>query len=158
MISTLVNGLSAKAATTQPSFGKTTGTVTFAQVGDNKVKVAVDLQGVPPGKHGFHIHDKGDLSAPDLSSAGPHFNPEGHHHGGPTSEMRHAGDLGNIEADSSGNVKKEMTIEGISVGTGEKNDIAGKSVIVHGKADDLKSDPAGNAGPRIAGGVIEVQK
>ena len=154
----VANVTAAKAATTQPKFGNASGTVTFTQVGDNKVKVAVDLQGLPPGKHGFHIHDKGDLSAPDLASAGGHFNPEGHKHGGPDSEMHHAGDLGNIEADSSGNVKKEMTVEGISVGTGAKNDIVGKSVIVHGKADDLKTDPAGNSGARIAGGVIEAQK
>jgi len=154
----VANVTAAKAATTQPSFGNTTGTVTFTQVGDDKVKVAVDLQGLPPGKHGFHIHQKGDLSAPDLTSAGGHFNPEGHKHGGPDSEMHHAGDLGNLEADSSGNVKKEMTVEGISVGTGAKNDITGTSVIVHAKADDLKTDPAGNSGARIAGGTIEAKQ
>jgi Cu-Zn family superoxide dismutase len=148
----------AEQASTQPSMGKATGTVTFTQVGDDKVKVVIDLQGLPPGKHGFHIHEKGDLSAADLSSAGGHFNPGHHHHAGPDSPKRHAGDLGNIKADANGEVKKEMTIGGISVGTGAANDIVGKSVIVHGKADDLKTDPAGNAGPRIAGGVIEEQK
>src|SRR4051812_33266788 len=111
----VANVTAAKAATTQPSFGNASGTVTFTQVGDNKVKVAVDLKGLPPGKHGFHIHDKGDLSAPDLTSAGGHFNPEGHKHGAPDAEMHHAGDLGNLEADASGNVKKDITAEGLSI-------------------------------------------
>jgi Cu-Zn family superoxide dismutase len=157
MKTAVANVKASQAATTQPSWGNTTGTVTFTQVGDDKVKVVVDLQGVPPGKHGFHIHEKGDLSAPDLSSAGGHFNPGGHKHGGPKDTDRHAGDLGNIRADASGNVKKEITTEGISIDTGAANDIVGKSVIVHSKADDLKSQPSGDAGGRIAGGVIETK-
>jgi superoxide dismutase, Cu-Zn family len=148
----------AEAATTQPSWGNTSGTVTFKQVGENKVKVSVDLQGVPPGTHGFHIHEKSDLSAPDLSSAGPHFNPTKHKHGGPDSPERHAGDLGNVEADASGKIKKDMIVEGITVGGGGSNDIIGKSVILHAKTDDLKTDPSGNSGGRIAGGAIEPKK
>jgi Cu-Zn family superoxide dismutase len=148
----------AKAASTQPAWGKSTGTVTFTQLEGDKVKVAVDLQGVPPGTHGFHVHDKADLSAADLTSAGAHFNPGGHKHGGPDSKERHAGDLGNVEADTSGNVKKEMTVAGLSVGTGAANDVIGHSVILHAKADDLKTDPSGNSGGRIAGGVIELKK
>jgi len=74
----------AEAASTRPAWGKPTGTVTFTQSGEDKVKVAYDLKGLTPGKHGFHIHDKADLSAPDLSSAGPHFNPTKHKHAGRT--------------------------------------------------------------------------
>lgn len=147
-----------KAAATQPSWGNTSGTVTFTEKGDGKVKVVIDLQGVPPGKHGFHIHEKGDLSAADLSSAGGHFNPHKHPHAGPETEMRHAGDFGNVDADVSGNVKKELTVDQITIGTGAADDIVGKSVILHAKADDLKSQPSGDAGGRIAGGVIELKK
>ena len=145
----------AQAASTQPSWGKPMGTVTFTQKGD-KVRVQANLTGLQPGEHGFHIHDKGDLSAPDLSSAGPHFNPEKHKHAGPKDEMRHAGDLGNINADASGKATLDITIGEISVG-GENN-IVGKSVIVHAKADDLKTDPSGNSGGRAGGGVIEMKK
>ena len=154
----VANMTKAGAAATQPSWGNASGTVTFKQAGDNKVRVVVDLQGVPPGTHGFHIHEKGDLSAPDLASAGAHFNPTKHKHGGPDAAERHAGDLGNLEADASGKIKKDLTIEGISVGSGAANDIIGKSVILHAKADDLKTDPSGNSGGRIAGGVIQAKK
>ena len=148
----------AQAASTRPAWGKPTGTVTFTQSGEDKVKVAYDLKGLTPGKHGFHIHEKADLSAPDLSSAGPHFNPTKHKHAGPDAAERHAGDLGNVEADSSGNAKGSETVEGITVGGGAGNDIVGKSVILHEKADDLKSDPSGNSGGRVGGGVIEMKK
>lgn len=147
-----------RAATTQPSWGKATGTVTFTAHEDGKVKVAIDLQGVPAGAHGFHIHENGDLSADDLTSAGGHFNPDKHPHAGPDAAKRHAGDLGNVEADKSGKVKKEMTTSGISIGSGAANDIVGKAVILHAKADDLKSQPTGDAGGRIAGGLIELKK
>jgi superoxide dismutase, Cu-Zn family len=155
----VANVKQAEAATTRPSWGKASGTVTFTQSGDaDKVKVAYDLKGLTPGKHGFHIHEKADLSAPDLSSAGPHFNPTKHKHAGPEGADRHAGDLGNIDADTSGNAKGNVTVEGITIGSGAANDIVGKSVIVHEKADDLKSDPSGNSGGRVGGGVIEMKK
>lgn len=147
-----------KAASTQPAWGKPSGTVTFTQTGEDKVKVSYDLKGMSPGKHGFHIHEKGDLSAPDLSSAGAHFNPTNETHAGPKAEHRHAGDLGNVDADASGNAKGSLTVDGLSIGTGKPNDIIGKSVILHEKADDLKTDPSGNSGGRIAGGVIERKK
>lgn len=135
---------------------KITGTVTFTQAG-TKVKVVADIDGLSPGEHGFHIHEKADLSAPDLSSAGGHFNPDHHHHGGPGAAEHHAGDLGNLTADDKGHAHLEVIVEGISV-DGEKNGVVGHSVIIHAKPDDLKSDPSGNSGPRIAGGVIELKK
>ena len=149
----------AGAATTQPSMGNAAGTVTFTQAGDS-VKVVVDLTGVPAGKHAFHVHMKPDLSGADLKTAGPHFDPgETKHHGGPgASEAHHAGDLGNIEADKDGKAHMEFTVTGVSVGG--KNDVVGRSVIIHANEDDMKTqDPTnpGGSGKRIAGGVIEAK-
>jgi Cu-Zn family superoxide dismutase len=139
----------------EPKSGsKVTGTITFTKMGDD-VEVAGDIQNLSPGKHGFHIHEKGDCSAADGSSAGGHFNPMHQHHGGPTTAERHAGDLGNIEADQSG--KAHVQWKG-KISLAGADSIIGKSVVVHEKADDLKTDPAGNSGARIACGAIEAGK
>jgi Cu-Zn family superoxide dismutase len=138
-----------------PGQDNVAGTVTFTKTATG-VKVHADVTGLTPnGKHGFHIHEKGDLSAPDLTSAGAHFNPGGHKHGGPTGSQRHGGDLGNLEADGSGKASYDAVIEGITIDD-PTTGVVGKSVIVHEKADDLTSDPSGNSGARIAGGVIKV--
>lgn len=121
------------------------------------VQVSGQISGLTPGKHGFHVHEKGDLSDPKLVSAGGHFNPGGAKHGGPHGEERHAGDWGNIVADDKGVAKVEGVFKGVSL-SGEKNGIVGRSIIVHAGEDDLKTDPAGNAGDRIAGAVIQLQK
>ena len=139
--------------------GKIHGTVTFTQEADG-IKVVADIEGLSPGKHGIHIHEKADLSKPDLSGAGPHFNPGGarHKHAGPEDAQRHAGDLGNLIADENGHAHLELTVEQnvLSI-DGPKNGVVGHSVIVHEKEDDLKSQPAGNSGGRIAGGKIELK-
>jgi Cu-Zn family superoxide dismutase len=127
-----------------------TGTITFTKKG-NEMEVVADIENLKPGKHGFHIHEKGDCSAADAASAGGHFNPTHQHHGGPTMAERHVGDLGNIEPDASGKVHFEWTGKMSLSGA---DSIVGKSVVVHEKEDDLKSDPAGNSGARIACGVI----
>jgi Cu-Zn family superoxide dismutase len=129
------------------------GTVEFHEQADG-VRVVADVKGLTPGMHGFHIHEKGDLSDPKLVSAGPHFNPGGHKHGGPDTPTRHAGDLGNLEANAEGNAKLDKVFKGITI-KGTTDGIAGRSVIIHAKADDLTSDPSGESGDRIAGGVIE---
>jgi Cu-Zn family superoxide dismutase len=117
------------------------------------VKVAAKIEGLTPGqKHAFHIHQNGDCSAPDAMSAGGHYNPEGHPHGLPESDQRHAGDLGNIQADNDGKAQYEITVRNITI-AGAKNPIIGRGVIVHAKLDD-GSQPVGNAGGRIACGVI----
>ena len=142
-------------ATLEPKSGsQVTGTVTFAKSGD-EVQVVADVQNLKPGKHGFHIHEKGDCSAPDAMSAGGHFNPMHEHHGGPHTAERHVGDFGNIEADASG--KGHLDWTGKLKFSGAES-IIGKSVIVHEKEDDLKTDPSGNSGARIACGVIEAAK
>ena len=135
----------------EPKSGSTvTGTITFTKAGD-EVQVIADVQNLKPGKHGFHIHEKGDCSAPDAASAGGHFNPSHQHHGGPVTAEHHTGDLGNIDADASGKVhfewKGKMSLSGA-------DSIIGKSVVVHEKEDDLKTYPAGYSGARIACGVI----
>jgi Cu-Zn family superoxide dismutase len=129
------------------------GTVTFFQTGD-RVTVVADVQGLPPNStHGFHIHEFGDCSAPDATSAGGHFNPGGHPHAGPGTPTRHAGDLGNVEASGTGRAYKRMVVDNITLGSGPNN-IIGRSVIVHAKRDDLTSQPSGDAGARVACGII----
>jgi len=130
------------------------GTVRFTQEGDS-VKVVADIEGLNPGqKHAFHIHQFGDCSSSDGMSAGGHYNPEGHQHGLPEAEHRHAGDLGNLQADNDGKAHYEITVNNISI-AGMKNPIIGRGVIVHAKVDD-GGQPVGNAGARIACGVIGV--
>jgi len=145
-----------KSATTMPINNDVTGTVTFTEVGD-KVLVVADISGLEPNtRHGIHIHEKGDLSDPGLLSTGGHWNPDHHIHGGPSTSPVHAGDLGNLDADASGKAHLELTLSGISVG-GMKNDVIGHAVIIHAKADDLSSQPSGNAGARVSGGIIVLE-
>lgn len=131
------------------------GVVTFTQT-DKGVKVYAHLEGLTPGKHGFHIHEFGDCTAADLTSAGGHFNPTQMSHGSPTDEMRHSGDLGNIVADEKGMAMLEW-VDPVMQLSGP-NSIIGHAVIVHAKEDDLKTQPTGNAGGREACGVIGIAK
>lgn len=133
-----------------------TGIVNFTKRG-NKVLVVAEVSGLTPGPHGFHVHEKGDCSAPDGMSAGGHFNPHGKRHGGPHDEDRHVGDLGNIVADAKGNAILTLETDALSIGSGPGN-ILGRSVIVHGAVDDFKTQPHGNAGARIACGLIVPNK
>jgi superoxide dismutase, Cu-Zn family len=139
-----------------PTQGNTAGgTITF-QMTDKGMKVTADLTGLSQGKHGFHIHEFGDCSAPDGTSAGGHFNPEAKPHGGPMDMNRHEGDMGNVTADATGKAHLEY-VDPMLTFTGDKS-IIGRAVILHKDEDDLKSQPVGNAGPRIACGVIGIAK
>ena len=131
------------------------GMITFTQT-DKGVKVVAHLEGLTPGKHGFHVHEFGDCSAPDATSAGGHFNPTQMTHSGPTDATRHSGDLGNIVADEKGVADLEW-VDPMMQLTGPQS-IIGRAVIVHAKEDDLKTQPTGNAGAREACGVIGVAK
>jgi Cu-Zn family superoxide dismutase len=143
-------------AVLHPASGsQVTGTVTFTKM-DDGVQVVADVSGLAPGKHGFHIHQFGDCSAPDATSAGAHFDPTHQAHGAPDAAERHAGDLGNLEADASGKAHLEWKDKILKL-SGD-NSILGHAVIVHEKEDDLKSQPVGNAGGRLACGVIGVAK
>jgi superoxide dismutase, Cu-Zn family len=139
-----------------PTQGNTvTGTVTFAASGTG-VAVKASLKGLPPGTHGFHVHEFGDCTAPDGTAAGGHFNPKGSPHGAPTDAARHAGDLGNIQAGPDGTATLDWTDPTMVLdGPGG---VIGHAVIVHAGADDLKTQPTGNAGGRVACGVIGVAK
>ena len=140
-------------ATLAPTKGnQVSGTVNFTQKGD-KVLVAARVTGLKPGLHGFHVHEKGNCTAPDASSAGAHFNPSAGPHGAPTAPARHAGDLGNLQADATGTALYNAEVAGISLGA-EADSIIGRAVIVHANADDLTTQPTGNAGARVACGLI----
>ena len=147
-------GGASAAAGLEPTKGNTTrGTVKFTQSGD-KVRVRGEISGLKPGaEHGFHVHEKGDCSSGDGMSAAGHFNPAGKAHGAQSSE-HHAGDLPNLKADANGTARADFEIGGISIGGGAA-DIVGKGLIVHRDPDDYKSQPAGNAGPRLACAVIK---
>ena len=134
---------------------KVMGTITFTKSGD-ELRVVADITGLTPGNHGFHIHEFGDCSAPDASSAGLHFDPTKHHHGAPDVTDRHAGDLGNIEADASGKAHLDWSDKVMKL-SGEES-IIGRSVIVHEKRDDLKTQPTGDSGGRLACGVVGIAK
>jgi Cu-Zn family superoxide dismutase len=119
------------------------------------VRVEVDLNGATTGIHGFHIHETGDCSAPDATSAGAHFNPSGAPHGS-MSTATHAGDFGNLTADSSGRINTEFSTRSITVAPGDRS-VLGKAVLLHASPDDLTSQPSGNSGARVACGVAVAQ-
>jgi Cu-Zn family superoxide dismutase len=132
------------------------GTVTFTALPENKVKVVARIEGLAPNtKHGFHIHQFGDISSADGMATGGHYNPEKHDHALPDHMMRHAGDFGNITADDKGVAEFELVVDNISLTEGP-DAIIGRGVIVHAKPDD-GSQPVGNAGARLAQGVIGVK-
>jgi Cu-Zn family superoxide dismutase len=122
-----------------------------------QVRAHVELAGLPPNsEHGFHVHEKGDCSAPDGASAGGHFNPGSTAHGRAGVPPHHAGDLPSITADAHGNVRADLVLEGMTLSAGPSS-IVGRAFVVHRDRDDFTSQPAGNSGPRIACGVIVAQ-
>lgn len=142
----------------EPTRGNTTsGTVTFVQTGDG-VQVSGEVRGLKPdSEHGFHIHEKGDCSSGDGMSTGGHFNPGGKPHGSHGAGEHHAGDLPSLKADKYGVAAFSFVARSISV-AGPTTDIVGKGLIVHRDPDDYKTQPTGNAGPRLACAVIAAKK
>jgi Cu-Zn family superoxide dismutase len=140
-------------AVMHPTAGNSvSGVVRFTQVG-GKVKVVADITGLNPNQnHAIHVHHWGDTTGTDGKKTGGHYNPAGHDHALPGSEKRHAGDLGNLAADANGKAHYEIEVSNISVSTG-MHPIVGRGVIIHAKVDD-GGQPTGNAGARIAQGVI----
>ena len=140
-----------------PTKGNTAnGTVTFTQIGD-KVRVEASLSGLKPNAdHGFHVHEKGDCSSGDGMSTGGHFNPLGKPHGHHEGMERHAGDLPTLKSDAAGNARLSVIMDVISVSPGQTS-VVGRGMIVHRDPDDYKTQPTGNAGPRIACAVIQAR-
>lgn len=139
------------------SSGNAEGTVTFSAGQDNReVQVKVELEGLEPGPHGLHIHEVGDCSADDASSAGDHFNPYDAAHGSPEAAEHHVGDMGNIEADEEGRVATELAFEGLAF-SGPAS-ILQKAVVIHSGEDDLETQPDGDAGGRVGCGVIRIDR
>ncbi|WP_082420501.1 superoxide dismutase family protein [Paenibacillus sp. A3] len=121
------------------------------------VRIELEAASLPPGPHGFHVHETGKCEAPDFVSAGAHFNPEGRKHGLNNPEGPHTGDLPNLEADQQGKVKADFVAKQLTLEAGKPNSLrksGGTAFVIHEKADDFRTDPAGNAGGRIGCGAI----
>ncbi len=146
------NATATLAATEGNSVG---GSLRF-NAADDGVRITGQITGLAAdSEHGFHVHETGDCSAPDASSAGGHFNPASSPHGRVGQPPHHAGDTDNLTADADGVAEVERQLQGATLGDGAATDIVGKAVIVHAKADDYSSQPSGDAGDRLACGVIE---
>lgn len=142
-------------ATLNSASGSTvSGTANFVQTGDMTVKMSLEVQGLTPGDHALHLHEKGDCSAADASSAGGHWNPTGVAHGKRGEGEFHAGDVINLTADADGNVSWSQEISGWTIGGSDSSNILNHGIIIHDKLDDFKTQPTGAAGGRVACGVI----
>jgi len=145
----------AKATLLNPQ-GQKVGEATLTQT-PHGVKISLKVENLPPGVHAFHIHEKGLCNSPDFLSAGGHFNPFGKHHGLKNPQGPHAGDLPNVTVGPDGRGSLETVATLVTLKAGEKNSLfqpGGTSLVIHAGPDDDMTDPAGNAGPRIACGPV----
>jgi Cu-Zn family superoxide dismutase len=135
--------------------GASVGTATLFPAAGAGVSIALDVKNLPPGDHAFHVHQMA-VCEPPFATAGPHFNPEGKKHGLENPLGSHAGDMNNFTVGADGTAKITVMNKQVTLGAGANSVFAngGTSLVIHAKADDLKTDPAGNAGDRIACGVI----
>ncbi len=143
-------------ATLRNASGERVATATFTQTKDG-VKIALEAAGLPPGKHGIHVHATGRCEPPDFKTAGSHFNPSGRKHGLENPEGAHAGDLPNLMVSKDGKATATFTVKGVTLseGAGSLFGPEGTALVIHADPDDGKTDPAGNSGARIACGVVE---
>jgi Cu-Zn family superoxide dismutase len=130
----------------------------IAEAAGSGVKISGVIQGLrPDSEFGFHVHEKGDCSARDATSAGEHFNPAGQPHGDPRSTTHHAGDMLNVHSDAQGVAEIDIDVPDLTLQSNPATDIAGKAIVLHAKSDDYRTQPSGNSGDRIACGVISIQ-
>lgn len=142
-------------ATLNNASGQSLGTVSFSQTGfSNPVQVTITVTGVPAGPHGVHVHDVGKCDPPDFTTAGGHFNPTGAMHGDPAGSSHHTGDLGNLQVGTDGNGTLVAMNTLMSLDSANAGYVAGHAFILHANPDDLTTQPTGNAGPRLACGLI----
>lgn len=143
-------------AVLHPTEGNDVRGIVYFERAETGIRIRADIEGLSRGKHGFHIHEYGDCSAEDATSAGGHYNPTDSQHGAPDDVERHVGDLGNVVADGNGVVDMEWIDATIQL-NGEHS-IIGRSVVVHANEDDFTTQPTGAAGPRLACGVVGVDE
>ena len=138
----------------QPS-GESVGTVSYREDA-NGVTVSVEVAGLEPGTHAVHLHETGDCSAEDFTSAGGHWNPTGAQHGRDNPQGAHLGDLANMTVDEDGSGSSNFLVTGATIGEGPRgmSDADGTALVIHAGADDYKTDPAGDAGDRVACAVV----
>lgn len=149
----------AEALLSSASGSEVSGTATFTDLGDGTVTFKIAIENATPGAHAIHLHQNGDCSADDATSAGGHWNPAAMDHGKRAVDMQfHAGDIDNVEVGEDGKGVMEMTIEGWSIGGPDSTNIINKAVIIHAGADDFESQPSGAAGARVACGVIQMKQ
>jgi Cu-Zn family superoxide dismutase len=142
--------------------GKSVGTVTIVESGTGEkgagVGLDLDLHDLPPGRHGIHFHQNAKCDGPDFKSAGPHFNPDGKKHGFQNPDGHHAGDMMNFSVNEQGAAKLKLTDDDVVLGDGTNSHSlfsnGGTALVIHANADDMKTDPSGNSGDRIACGVV----